>query len=188
MTVFKKNLHWCLLIFSVALIFAACRTTPTIETDAASNFSLANYATYHFYEIETSEEIPSPTFEKNVRKIKAAIAHELETRGLSAAEDAHLNINIGIIVEEKQQTTQSDIISGPRPFAYMGQRRYRWQSETITGSYNEGAVTIDLVDTAKNEVVWQGFAEKVIPDDQKKLEEAINKTITSMFEAMDKQQ
>ena len=51
----------------------------------------------------------------------------------------------------------------------MGQRNYHWESsEIVVREYEEGTVTLDFVDRAKNLMVWQGVAAGTITDNMKK--------------------
>jgi hypothetical protein len=82
------------------------------------------------------------------------------------------------VVEEKVQTRETTIRDAPM---YMGQRNYSWQSQEVpVGTYEEGTVTVDLVDRKKNERVWEGVASSVIV----KKDEASQKNIADGAEKL----
>ena len=68
----------------------------------------------------------------------------------------------------------------------MGQRNYKWESRTVeVGTYNEGSVTVDLVDNKSNELVWEGVMQGVVPRKQEKRQEALAKAVASLFDKID---
>ena len=64
----------------------------------------------------------------------------------------------------------------------MGQRNYHWESgEIVVREYDEGTVTLDFVDRAKNLMVWQGVAAGTITDNMKKRDKRINTAMAKLF-------
>jgi hypothetical protein len=91
-------------------------------------------------------------------------------------------VNIGIQVEEKAQTRETDWRTDGR-YTYIGQRNYSWKSEEIvTGYYKEGTVTVHLVDASKISMIWKGTVQDILPSKASKIEEVANKAMKSLFE------
>jgi len=162
----------------IILLFVGCSSVRIVSTNPTEGFSLSNYKTFDFYKVTTEEE-PSPTFTQRTEWIKSEISKQLTNKGLiQTADNPDLLINLGIVVEEKVQTRETTIRDAPM---YMGQRNYSWQSQEVpVGTYEEGTVTVDLVDRKKDERVWEGVASSVIV----KKDEASRKNIADGAEKL----
>lgn len=142
------------------LISFGCSPVKILKTDKADGFLLANYKSFDFVPV-TFNGVESPSFNTRVAWLKEEIVKQLTQRGLQqSSADPDLLVNIGIVIEEKTQTRETTIRDAPM---YMGQRNYTWQSQEIpVGTYNEGTVTVELVDRVKNDMVWEGVASSVV--------------------------
>lgn len=170
---------------TIFLLFILCvvACTPAVrieKTEAAPGFSLVNYKTFNFYEITTNTESTDPSYNNRINILKNAIQQELTEKGLTLTPtDPDLLVNIGVVTAEKVQTRQTTFREAPR---YIGQRRYSWKSQEVeVGSYRQGTVTVDLVDAAKNAMVWEGVAEAIIPRKEAQLQKTINAGVSKLF-------
>ena len=146
---------------SISLAFmVSCSSVKVLETKQADNFSIDNYKTIGFLEIR--HEITDPDYLHRIEWIKEAIMNKMKSFGLSEDSKAPgLLINIGIVVEEKTQTRETNLRTDAP--MYMGQRRYSWEAgEVEVGRYKEGTVTVELVDRITGKLVWQGAAKSVV--------------------------
>ena len=92
-----------------------------------------------------------------------------------------LAVNIGVVVEEEVQTRESDISE----MRYLGQRQYHWEREdVVVGVYKVGTVSVEIVDTKTNRVVWQGSDANVIRK-QKGIQKKIDKGVARIFRKFD---
>lgn len=176
----KKQVISLIYIFLFWSVWA-CSTVKIVDTEPADNFSLSNYRTFNFYDVEAEGNALSADYLKRVDILKSEIAKQLQKRGLShSTSEPELLVNLGIVVEEKVQTRQTDLrTDAPR---YIGQRRYSWKSEQVeVGRYKHGTVTVHLVDRAQNKMMWRGIAEGVIPTKTKKLERTIAEGAQELF-------
>lgn len=175
------NMLICLLM---VLSGFSCRSPINIvETEAESGFSLGQYQTYNFYdEVEGGDPAEvMPQYLEEMNLIKAEIAQQLEQRGLSRSPQPDLLVNIGAVVEEKVQTRETNIRDAP---IYIGQRRYHWQvEEREVSRYQQGTVSLHLIDRDENRLMWRGVAEGVIPKDREK---RLNRIETGVKELFDK--
>lgn len=171
-----------LAIFLIGAI-AACSATKVSNTESAPNTDFSKYKTFDFYKLTASGDTVSKGFDERVAVLKSAISGELGKRGYTqSASNPDLLVNIGIQVEEKAQTRQTDWRTDGR-YTYVGQRNYSWKSEEIvTGYYKEGTVTIHVVDAAKNSMVWKGTVKDILPSKEKHLADAAAKGMKSLFE------
>lgn len=169
------------IIFSALflLLFFSCSSVRVLETKAEEGFNLSDYQTFDFYTPASEGDQVLQEYQREMDLLKEEISQALENMGLSRSTDPDLLVNIGAVVEEKADTRQTNIREAPR---YIGQRRYSWKSEEIVvRTYKMGTVTIDLVDPAENELVWRGVAEGVVPEDEEKLRNTIEKGIQKLF-------
>jgi hypothetical protein len=143
----------------------------------------AQYQTYKFLDFDAQVLVDIERRPENVDHLKAAISRELEARGLSQSEDPDLFVNIGVVVKEEIQTRETNARQDMR---YLGQRNYTWQVEEVPiGTYNEGTVTIDLVDVEKNQLVWEGKTSSVILKNNNKMQKRIDSGVKKAFKKFD---
>jgi hypothetical protein len=115
---------------------------------------IADYKTYNFHDVQAQGTIPAE-YKHRIDLIQQEFAKYMESLGLTRnTQNPDLLINIGLVVEEKIQTRETDFRTD-RPL-YTGQRNYSWQSETVeVARYHEGTVTMDWVDRAKDKRMWE---------------------------------
>ena len=145
--------------------------------------SKAQYQTYNFLDFDTQILVDIEKRPENVDHLKAAISRELEARGLTQADNPDLFVNIGVVVKEEVQTRETNARQDAR---YLGQRNYTWQVQEVPiGTYNEGTVTIDLVDAARSELVWEGSTSAVILKNNNKMQKRIDSGVKKAFKRFD---
>ncbi|WP_375434161.1 DUF4136 domain-containing protein [uncultured Hymenobacter sp.] len=168
------------LFLLLSLAFAACSPVRVESTSQTSGVNFSAYKTYNFMDVTARNEAAFQGSGAGIEELKAAVAREMERRGYQRADLPDLLVNIGVVTQEKVQTRETTIYEAPR---YIGQRRYRWQSEEVpVDRYAEGTATIDVVDATRNERIWQGVAASTLSKDPEKLASRINEGITEMFE------
>ncbi len=158
-----------------------CSAARVKNMEAADNFALSNYKTFNFYEITNNGEPVDPQYNNRIAILKNAIQQQLTAKGLTLAPtNPDLLVNLGIVTTEKVQTRQTDFrTEAPR---YIGQRRYSWKSQQVeVGRYRHGTASVHLVDPTKDELVWQGTMEGVIPKKDAALEKEVNAGVTKLF-------
>ncbi|MBS9523121.1 DUF4136 domain-containing protein [Litoribacter ruber] len=173
------------LIVCVALLFS-CRTAQVEVLDRHQDFSLVQYSSFRF--IENDGEAFSRDYREKINFLKDQIVRQMEARGLTHdRENPELLVNIGIAVEDRVQTRQTGLVTDPGTFNYIGQRRYTWKSETVeVGRYQQGTMTIHLVDPVMGEAVWMGTVEKVLPRGAGHLQETVIRGVEKLFKQIDR--
>lgn len=165
----------------LALCVAACRPPVNVlNAEASEDFNLSDYQTFDFYEVDIDNDSVSQAYMDRVEILKSEITEKFTELGLTQSpSDPDLLVNLGIVVEDKVQTRETTIQEAP---IYIGQRRYHWErEEVVVGRYQEGMVSVHLVDRAKNELVWEGEAEGIVPDDNDKLRRRIDQGVDELF-------
>ena len=158
-SLFYTRLGFSFLLLPV-LLLVSCSGVKIYKTDSYPGFTLSSYKTFDFF-LMTGDSAMQKESPQRVEWIKQEISKQLVARGLTQSVNPELLINIGIVVEDKVQTRQTNLATDAPH--YYGQRNYKWESEEIPiDRYKEGTVTIDLVNRERNALVWQGLAQSVI--------------------------
>ena len=170
-----------LLLLPIMFVLA-CSGVKVLNVTPEAGFQLTNYKTFDFLKLEASGDT-SANFSKNADLLKQEIAARLKSRDLvQSASAPDLLINIGIIVDEKVQTRETDLWEAPR---YMGQRNYSWKREEVeVGRYKLGTITIHLVDAASNKLMWKGAVEGVVPSREEKIPSTIQAGVDKLFDKL----
>jgi hypothetical protein len=155
----NRALAW--LMAACALVtLAGCATGPAVRTDFDPEADFARYKTWAFYQPIAMEESGYTTY--LTERIRADVRREMEARGYAYDEKSpDLRVNFQGIVREK-----TDVYSVPRTdfnyfYSYRARRYFAvpsWYDETQVSHYREGTLTVDIVDAARNRLVWTGDA------------------------------
>lgn len=170
-----------LLAILILSSLVSCGGPHVISSELNEGVSLASYKTFDFYTSEASGDTTPGRFRENLSLIKDAIVKNMMAKGFTqTSNDPDLLVNIGVVVDEKVQTRQTDFrTDAPR---YIGQRNYSWKSQEIeVGRYRMGTGTIELVDHKQNKVVWKGIVEDVLPSKASKVSKAIEESVDALF-------
>ncbi|OON68481.1 DUF4136 domain-containing protein [Hymenobacter sp. CRA2] len=171
-----------LLLLLLLPFLAACSTTDIKSTTETPGINLAGYKTYNFLDATARNEAAFDAPPGAIDALKQAVGRELQRRGYRQAATPDVWVNIGVVTEEKVQTRQTNFITDGAP-QYIGQRNYHWKSEEVpVSTYAVGTATVELVDAARNEAVWQGVAASTLTKDPEKLTRRIDDAMAELFE------
>lgn len=144
----------------VLVLLSACATGPRVRTDMDPAADFSRYRTYGFYQPLAMEESGYTSYLTD--QIKSSVRREMDKRGyVFDAQNPSLRVNFQGVVREK-----TEVYSMPRTdvhyFYSFRARRYVgvpiWYDQTEVDQYTEGTLTVDLVDAARNHLVWTGDA------------------------------
>jgi hypothetical protein len=182
-----RSLHLIILL-SLSLTIFGCASTPKVFSNAAANVNFSDYKTYGFFaKLATDKE----NYESMDSKyLKASVSRQMEQRGFVKAENPDLEINFYIHTKEKIRSRTTPTMGGGYYDGWRDPYYDTWGGyggsgyETRIDQYTEGTLNIDLVDTQKKTLVWEGsvsgrITEKVL----KNLEAEIDKAVTDIFGA-----
>lgn len=167
----------------LAALSAACSSGPRIITNSAPDFSVANYRTFGFFR-------PLSTDRGNVQSLEskqliASTTRELEMAGLRRDDsNPDLLVNFVITTRETLQSRPSSSVG-----VHHGMGRYgTWggysmsMSTTEVVQRTEGTLGVDLVDRARNQLVWEGAATARVTDSMRKnRDQALDSAIADIF-------
>lgn len=169
-------------ILSLMVLFTQCASIRVFNTETATDAEPGKYKTFGFYELKASGDTISSTFKERAEILKSAIRTQMELKGYRYVEaKADLLVNIGIVVKREIQTRQTNWQNDGR-FTYMGQRNYSWKSEEVeVGRYREGTLTLHIVETARNKMIWKGSMEGVVPEKSDPSGKTANDALAKLF-------
>jgi hypothetical protein len=169
--------------FLLALLLSsvACTTEQVAHTDQQPNVDFTAYKTYNFMEATARNDSTVLNSGTGIFELKRAVAHEMELRGYKQAAQPDLLVNIGIVTQQKAQTRQTNFQFDGAP-QYIGQRNYHWQAQdVVVGQYQEGTATVDIVDAARKEQVWQGTTTSVLSHKADKSDRQVDEAVATIF-------
>ena len=141
-------------------MLAGCATGPRVRTDYDPSVNFGQYQTWGFYSPIAMEESGYSSWISE--RVKENVRREMAARGYRYVEsNPDLQVNFQGVVRERTQ-----VWSMPRTdYHYFYSYRHRayyavpfWYDETQVSNYTEGTLTVDLVDAARNRMVWTGAA------------------------------
>jgi Domain of unknown function (DUF4136) len=172
----------CAVVLSVAV--AACTSAPKVRTDTDPSANLATYKTFAFFDRVATDNSSYTTI--LTQHLKAATQRELEKRGFQmVASNPQLLVNFNINIQDKTSVQSSPSMSG----GYYGYRAgyygtwAGYPQDIHTVHYQDGTLSIDLVDATKKQLVWSGIAEgRIKKEGIENPGPAIDRVVTSIFE------
>lgn len=157
---------------SVAVIWlgivTSCTTGPSVRSDYDRSADFSTYSTYDFAAELGTDRAGYSTLITSY--FKDAVGRELESRGYRRDENSP-DLIINFYTTARQQT---DIRSTPSPTVGAGYYGYRyglytgWPAYTddvTTVHYRIGTANVDVVDSRRQQLVWEGVAEGRLSDD-----------------------
>ncbi|MFN5169900.1 MAG: DUF4136 domain-containing protein [Cyclobacteriaceae bacterium] len=170
-----------------AILVSACSSVRIKDVDRAPAFTLSQYKTFSFYDIEASGDALGPKAQENAKLLMQAVSKQLNSRGLLYQEKGgELLVNIGVTVMEEVQTRETSFANPGDRMAYVGQRNYHWESsEVAVGTYRNGSAALELVEAKSNSLKWRGVAESVLPDKEKNLPGLIDEAMAKLIARID---
>lgn len=170
-----------------ALLVSACAPSVKVRSDVAPGVDLSAYQTYNFFsQMGVEGDSYSSLLGQHFRD---AIFAEMESRGFELTQTPQLQVNVSIGAKDKVKVnTYNDPYLyggyyGYRGRGYYGSPWYGGGTRTTVHQYTEANVYIDVVDSAKHQLVWQGVATFTVTDKmQEQVRETVISTVNSVFE------
>jgi hypothetical protein len=166
-----------ILFLAGVLIIAASCSSIKVTSDFDKTAGFTAYKTYAY----TPETQSLPLDDINRNRVLTAVTNELSAKGFTKSDKPDVIIDVRIKAQQMQTATATTDY-------YGAGYRYRWgggfSSATINyDTYTEGTLFVDMIDVAKNQLVWQGRGTKTIDPDasQQKREENINYAVKQIF-------
>jgi hypothetical protein len=173
-----KNFRKLLLVSLVFL--AACASGPTVITNADPSADFMSLRTFDFMQ-------PLSTDRGNVRSLLssqmiAATTNELELRGWRRDEN-NPDVVINFMLETQEQIRSRGTSASVG--MHRGGRYGMWGGTVSTPTIEQttqGQLSIDMVDPARNQLIWEGIATNRVTDNiRQNQEEAVHNFVAAIF-------
>ncbi len=175
-----------LLLLLAFISLAGCASGPNIIYDYDHSANFGSYRSYNFMEGAGPDTGDYQSF--FTRYMIDAITIEMEKRGYTKSDKPDLLINFNANLQDKTKVTQSTAPMTGGYYGYRGGRYSGWgvgygySTETHVSQYTEGTFNIDLVDNAKNQLVWEAIGVgKVTEDALENLEQGVKEGVPRFF-------
>ena len=168
-------------VLALAAILSGCASGPNIITNADPSADLFSLRTFDFME-------PLSTDRGNVQtllssQLIAATTDELEMRGWRR-EQNNPNVVINFLLETQEQirsrNTGASVSTMHRSGRYSG-----WGATMSTPTIEQttqGALSIDMIDPSRNQVIWEGTATNRVTDRMREnQEESVRMFVTAIL-------
>lgn len=168
-------------VLLLCLVFINVGYSQTLVSyNKADNVDFSTFKTFQVYSLDVKN---TPEFEakkEGLNLLIGEIFNQMISRGYQKVkENPDLIINVGVDITKKTQTRETDIRDAPM---YIGQRNYKWESEEIVvRKYTEGTVTLDIVNHANNELIWQAISSGILEKKREKNQKKIIKGVKKLF-------
>lgn len=170
------------LYLCILALISGCSPVNVISSNFDPDISPESYETFNFYDLDVDTPNSEQIDTIRLSMLKNAIENELNARGLEMSDDPDLWVNIGVLLEDKVQTRETNIREAP---LYIGQRNYHWESkEIVVDKYQEGTVMLDLIDADSKEMVGQAVASGIVAEDNEKLLQRIEQGVEKVFDEL----
>jgi uncharacterized protein DUF4136 len=149
-----------LALAAALLTLAACESKPSVRSNYDQAADFGRYHTYNFVtDPGTNREGYSSLL---TQQIEAAVNEQMQQRGYTRSENPDLLVNFSGKVQERQE-----VHSTPAAGPYYGRGYYGYRagmygvwsgypSSVYTVNYSEGTLNIDIVDSNRKQMVWEG--------------------------------
>lgn len=175
-----KTIKLLSLLFVLALATSCDTIRVTSDYDDAADFS--RYKTYGYFKdgIDKAE-----ISDLDKKRILRAIDEEFAKKGFTKSENPDLLVNI--FTQSRQQVDVNQFYNGWGYYGWGWGGYYGWAYPYWGGNYTsvststEGTLYIDLIDSSKKDLVWQGMGAGVLVLDRDKKEERIKEFVTQIL-------
>jgi len=143
-----------------ALLLAACESGPTIRADGDPSVDFTAYKTFGFFDQLSTDKSKYATMLTG--RLKDATRAELTKRGYTEAPEPQLLVNFSTNVENRTEVQSTGTSASYGFYGYRTGMYGAWggyPQDVYTTHYQQGTLAIDMVDSAKKQLVWQGIAQ-----------------------------
>ena len=156
----------------LVLALAGCATGPKISSEVDPEADFGGYRSFGFYAPLALEKEGYAT--PATDRIKAAARAQMESRGyVFTADQPDLWVNLNAYLQEKTDVTSIPTVDYNYYYSYRARGYFAvpyWRDRTDVRQYTEGTLNVDLIDRARNRLVWEGIAvgrvSKVKPEER----------------------
>jgi len=176
-----------LILSLMVVVLAACATGTKVQTLQAPGTDLSAYRSFAFVDPLGTDRAGYVSLIS--QQLKFSTRRELELQGLEYVDDASkadLLVNFQAHLDERIRTRSvPDPHMGATFYDYRFGYYSPWPSYTThteIEQYSEGTLVIDLIDAARNEMVWEGSARNSVNEhNRRNAARLIDDAVVKMF-------
>jgi len=145
-------------LFLTGFIEVGCASGPDVRIDQDPTANLASYRSFAFFDRIMIGPASYSTI--TTTRLKESTRAQLENLGYLYDErhpDFRVNFLLKVVDRQALRSTASSGFRGYGTARYVAWRGYPYDIDTV--DYKAGTLGVDLVDTRRNALVWQGIAE-----------------------------
>ncbi len=163
-------------------------STINVSTDYALEQNFSQYHSYQWHPDGVKKNAALDAMGGDIfsARIKRVTEETLAARGMHQGPDPDFYVNYSVITEERVSINTYNTYGGYGPgWGYYGYGAWGvGGSQTSVSYYTEGAIVIDIVDAASNQLVWRGTADSILDPSLSptKKEQELRQALTKMFE------
>ena len=164
------------------LSITGCSSLKT-SYDYDRDVDFAALKTYKF-----AEEVSQlPLNDLNKDRLLKAVVTQLQAKGFTEAENPDVLIDLVLTAQQKQTATATSTgMGGMGGYGRRGGYGYGGGFSTTQISYNDytvGTLFVNMIDVSKEQLIWQGRAEKTVSEgaSAEKREKNINNAAAKIF-------
>jgi hypothetical protein len=142
------------------VVVAGCESGPTIRADGDPSVDFTAYKTFGFFDQLSTDKSKYATMLTG--RLKDATRAELTKRGYHEAPEPQLLVNFSTNVENRTEVNSTGSSASYGFYGYRAGMYGAWggyPTDVYTTHYQQGTLAIDMVDSAKKQLVWQGIAQ-----------------------------
>ena len=158
------------------LILASC-SSVNVNSDYDKKVDFSQFKTYAFYKTGI-DKVEISDLDK--KRILRSIDETMTSKGFTKSETPDLLINF--FTKEREQVDVNQFNMGWGYGWGWGWNPWMWGGNTTVNRYPEGTLYIDLIDSKKKELIWQGEGEGVLTKDTNKKDEVIKEFVIKILE------
>lgn len=158
---------------SSLLLFVSCQSIQ-IVSDYETNLDFTNYKTYAFHKQSIDQDEIS---DLDKRRILRAIESQLDLKGFTKSEKPDVLVGISTKAIEKAYVSQMNYGWGMgwNPWFYGG------SGYNYINYVTEGILSIDIIETKTNHLIWQGTGQGILGRNPQQKEAKINEFVTKIL-------
>ncbi len=145
-----------LISLAVLTLLSACTVKPQVNWDYNPQVDWSNLKTWAWME-------PKGKFKERMihgfmsQRVHRAIEQDMVLKGMKevAAKDANVWLSWGFTEKKRLQETRYNAGFSWYPYPWM---MSSWPTETIIDTYQEGYLTLNMINPKTKNLVWQGVA------------------------------
>lgn len=150
-----------------------------VTTEKLTDKSFENYSSFNFLSVDFASPDSIPYSRTSLDFLLSEIKQNMIARGYRLSNNPDLLLNIGIVVANPDNNRGA----GELNTDYFGKRNYLPEGqEPVPGIYDEGAITIDVVDASTNKLVWQSTAIGMVTSNESRIKHRISNAVNKIFQ------